>query len=87
MYGCVDTRGFFYDCGEANLKKQRFRAFSQAPIFHDECAFNQVHEEILWIFSCNCSSFALCVSLQTEPSPTDAGRNGPTQQYSCKVTL
>lgn len=80
---------FFYDCGEANLKKQRFCVFAQAPIFNDKCAFNQVSEEILWIFSCNCSSFALCVSRppQTKPSPTDAGRNRPTQQYSRKETL
>lgn len=80
---------FFYDCGEANLKKQRFCVFAQAPIFNDKCAFDQVCEEILWICSCNCSSFALCVSRppQTEPSPTDAGRNRPTQQYSRKETL
>lgn len=86
-YGCVDTRGFFMIVVRQTWKNNVFCAFSQAPIFNDKCAFNQVREEILWIFSCNCSPFALCVSLQTKPSPTDAGRNGPTQQYSRKVTL
>lgn len=85
---------FFYDCGMANLKKQSFCAYSRAPIFfNDKCAFNQACKEILWIFSCNCSSFAVRVSRkrvcspQTQPSPTDEGRNRPAQQCPSEVKL
>lgn len=53
---------FHASCAEAKLKSNVFVFALKLPVLMQKCAFNQACEEILWIFSCNCSLFRLCVS-------------------------